>query len=148
MSRHGPSFELRIQARIRLLRLFNPSLMNAVENLYPRNMERTEWTAANSFPAGFRLNDSRFGAKLPSGALVDSPNSIPKLSVLSMFIVLAAYLASYNPAKTDYRMFGRGVDEKSRRRRKGGGTRKTKPGTVAKVCFAPCCRIIDIHSYK
>ncbi|EJD07730.1 uncharacterized protein FOMMEDRAFT_144006 [Fomitiporia mediterranea MF3/22] len=122
------------EARLRLMRLFNSSLMHAVENLYPRSMNRTEWSTANSFPEGFRLSQS-LGAQLPSGtnSAAEASAAIPSLAVNSMFIVVAAFLASYNPPKTDYRMFGRGVDEKSRRRRKGGGTRKTKPGTVARL---------------
>ncbi|KAL5521206.1 hypothetical protein ACEPAG_9129 [Sanghuangporus baumii] len=121
-------------ARIQLLRIFNPTLMNAVENLYPRSMERTEWSTANSFPMGFGLDDLR-RAQLPSVSdpSIDATSSVSKLPVLSMFILMASFLASYNPAKTDYRMFGRSSDEKSRRRRKGGGTRKTKSGAIAKV---------------
>lgn len=134
----GPSEDV----RIRLTRLFNPTLMNAVDSLYPRSMERTEWAATNSLPAGFDVGDLR-NAQLPAATEppIDVPSSISKLSVLSMFILLASFLASYNPAKTDYRMFGRGVDEKSRRKRKGGGTRKTKAGAVAKVRdYCPTCR--------
>jgi origin recognition complex subunit 5 len=36
---------------------------------------------------------------------------------MSKFILVASYIASTNPAKTDVRMFGRGVDEKKQRRR-------------------------------
>ena len=130
----GPYTAPTEESRIRLMRLFNSSLMSAIEFLYPRSMERSEWSAANSFPEGFRLSQS-LGAQLPSTVVtaIGTPDSVAKLPLLSMFIILAAYLASYNPAKTDYRMFGRGVDEKSRRRRKGGGTRKLKPGAVAKA---------------
>lgn len=45
------------------------------------------------------------------------------LSRRCKFILLAAFLASSNPVKSDLRMFGRGLDEKKRKPR-----RKTRPG--------------------
>ncbi|KAH8107296.1 origin recognition complex subunit 5 C-terminus-domain-containing protein, partial [Phellopilus nigrolimitatus] len=125
----GPSEE----SRIRLMRLFSSSLTNAVESLYPRNLNASDWSESNSFPKGFRLSQA-LGRQLTS--TTSSPDlqvATLKLSSMSMFIILASFLASYNPAKTDYRMFGRGADERSKRKRKGGGARKTKPGAVAKV---------------
>ncbi|THH05550.1 hypothetical protein EW145_g4711 [Phellinidium pouzarii] len=123
----GPSEE----SRVRLMRLFSPSLTLAVESLYPRTMGASEWSIINSFPEGFSLSQS-FGRHLPSLAM-PSEDIVLELSVMSMFITLSAFLASYNPAKTDYRMFGRGADERLRRKRKGGGTKKSRPGTIAKL---------------
>jgi origin recognition complex subunit 5 len=45
---------------------------------------------------------------------------------MSQFILVAAFLASTNPAKSDLRTFGRGLDEKKRKRR--GGARKKGVG--------------------
>ena len=122
--------------RIRLLRLFNPSLTNAVEHLYPRLVERSEWAALHSLPEGSYLTQPQ-GLQLPlqtqSSTSDVKRGKEPKLTTLAMFIIVASFLASYNPAKTDYRMFGKGIDEKSRKRKKGGGTRKTKTTTVSKV---------------
>jgi len=57
---------------------------------------------------------------------------------MSKFILVAAFLASTNPAKTDLRMFGRGLDERKKKRRKGGGPRKgSGKNTVAKVGINP-----------
>jgi origin recognition complex subunit 5 len=36
---------------------------------------------------------------------------------MSKFILIASFLASMNPARSDLRMFGRGLDEKKRKRR-------------------------------
>jgi len=53
---------------------------------------------------------------------------------MSKFILIAAFLASTNPAKSDVRMFGRGLDEKKRRKRRA--STMTKVGTgPAKVVF-------------
>src|SRR6266550_2789781 len=49
---------------------------------------------------------------------------------MSKFILIAAFLASTNPAKSDIRMFGRGLDEKKRRKRRAS---MTKAGGPAKV---------------
>ncbi|KAF7377508.1 Origin recognition complex subunit 5 [Mycena sanguinolenta] len=67
------------------------------------------------------------------------------------FILVAAYLASTNPHTSDVRMFGRGVDEKKRKRRPRKSTAKggtTKASTERYVFLArirsPLDRIIAI----
>lgn len=132
------------ESRLRLLRLFNPSLSSAVENLYPRSMDRMEWSALHSLPGGSYLSQPQ-GLQLSSSSIItpDGQKKEPELSVLAMFVVVASFLASYNPAKTDYRMFGRGVDERARKKKKGGGTRRTKATTTAKVRFFPFFMLRD-----
>ena len=97
-------------------------------------MERTEWSALHSLPEGTYLTQPQ-GLQLSlTGSSASEQKKDFKLTTLAMFVIVASFLASYNPAKTDYRLFGRGFDEKGRKRKKGGGTRKTKTSTVAKVC--------------
>ena len=54
----------------------------------------------------------------------DTDVAVQFLPRMSKFILVAAFLASTNPPKSDLRMFGRGVDDR-RKRKKGGGTRKS-----------------------
>ncbi|KLO12301.1 hypothetical protein SCHPADRAFT_424202 [Schizopora paradoxa] len=123
----GPSEE----SRIRLIKLFMPSLSNAVESLYPRLLSAKEWSNTNTPPNGMRL--SRAAAKLPQASTTSSviTDELPELPKISNFILLASFLASHNPAKTDARMFGRNMDDKKRKRKKGGSPRKQ--GGSAKV---------------
>ncbi|KAJ8487791.1 hypothetical protein ONZ51_g3946 [Trametes cubensis] len=57
---------------------------------------------------------------------------------MAKFILVAAFLASTNPARSDIRMFGRGPDERAKRRRRKVGTpRKPKPGTTGTAVKIP-----------
>ncbi|KAF5354089.1 hypothetical protein D9756_006949 [Leucocoprinus leucothites] len=96
--------------RLRLIRAFTPSVTNALEALHPRLMNAVDWAAANE-PDPNTLSQLH--------ALFQSPTTKP-------FILVASYIASTNPAKTDLRMFGRGLDEKKRRRRTMKGQIKQK----------------------
>jgi origin recognition complex subunit 5 len=49
------------------------------------------------------------------------------LPVVGRYLVVAAYCASYNPVKSDLRLFGRGAGIDGKRRR-GGGTRRVGYG--------------------
>ena len=76
--------------------------------------------------------------EVPSEGAVKSASLEMNLSRTSCFVALAAFLASYNPAKTDYRMFARGADANNRRKRRGGGTRggRGRGSAIAKACYA------------
>ncbi|KAI0943786.1 hypothetical protein AcW1_002864 [Taiwanofungus camphoratus] len=123
--------------RIRLTRLFTPSFTAALEELYPRLTNAADWARAHApprdllaiplmqVPAAFQ-HSAGFGA----GADAVSGRDIDDLPRLPKFVLVAAFLASTNPSKSDLRMFGRGPDERTkRRRRKGGSPRKLKAGT-------------------
>ncbi|TFK64530.1 hypothetical protein BDN72DRAFT_774453 [Pluteus cervinus] len=123
------------EVRLRLTRLFNPSITAALEELYPRLTNAKDWAIANKpeddilaqLPT--QLHPFKTRAKLPAST---EPVEISTLSRMSKFILVASFLASTNPAKSDLRMFGRGLDEKKRRRRrasKPSGT-KVKSGPV------------------
>ncbi len=97
--------------RLRLLRVFLPSFTAALEALLPRRMHARKWS---------QTPDVIFG--LASGEK-DIGSAVGSLSSLQKFILLAAFLASSNPPRTDMRMFARSRETRSKRRR-GGGTRK------------------------
>ncbi|KDR79270.1 hypothetical protein GALMADRAFT_243190 [Galerina marginata CBS 339.88] len=128
--------------RMRLNRLFNPTLTNALEALLPRLTNAADWAAANepppdldllSLPRNYALPVHSHGQQPTQAAAISDDADMKALPRISKFILLASYLASTNPAKSDMRMFGRGLDEKKRKRRatKGGG--KTRGGGPAKV---------------
>ena len=54
-----------------------------------------------------------------------------ELPLCAKFLLVAAYCASYNPAKSDVRLFGRGTGPDGKRRRGGAGsTRRAGYGKV------------------
>ena len=124
--------------RIRLIRFFNPSLTTAMEALLPRVTNATDWALANEPPekllsmsraeAGYQQQQNRVPA-----ALIQGHGGLKSLPRMSKFILVASFLASMNPAKSDLRMFGRGLDEKKRKRRAMKTQRKTKAGAPSKV---------------
>ena len=164
--------------RLRLGRLFKPTLTSALEELYPRITNAAAWAELNSSPPDLdSIPLSRplspvkpggeFGHNVDITTLTSTPrrtrslrSSAPNtphtphtpytprtpraasythtyagdgndswetglsaLPRLSKFILLAAFLASTNPAKSDIRMFGRGLDEKKRRKRRASSTK-------------------------
>ncbi|KAL0956951.1 hypothetical protein HGRIS_003052 [Hohenbuehelia grisea] len=153
----GPSLPNE-QARMRLLRQFTPSMTAALEALYPRLTNATDWAAnaalhgpmtepftSQSRPTSPTKSHSRSPSKpgpssvrrsarhiidptretdtLPGSTSSARAHDLEALPRMHKFILLAAFIASNNPAKSDLRMFGRGVDERTRgkRRRRGGG---------------------------
>ena len=130
--------------RMRLNKLFNSSLSMALESLLPRLTNAADWARANeppddllSFPRTYTLEQARGSSSSAkaSQSSGDKEEGIRTLPRLSKFILLAAFLASTNPPKSDLRMFGRGLDEKKRKRRvmkKSAGK-----GGVAKVSSTP-----------
>ena len=107
--------------RLRLIRAFTPRVTHALESLYPRSMSAQDWCATNDDQpdADILSNEPHVPTSVPP--LQDSIHSLPRIS---RFILIASYIASTNPAKSDLRMFGRGVDEKKRRRRRAQTTTK------------------------
>ena len=99
------------ETRMRLSRLFNPSLSLALDALYPRLQNTTDWAKANEPPPNLLDNPPTTTTKtvVPSD---EKDAGITSLQRLSKFILLASFLASTNPPKSDLRIFGRGLDEK------------------------------------
>jgi len=122
--------------RIRLLRFFNPSLTLAMEALLPRQTNATDWALANEPPDNL-LSMTRAEVEnqdqLRQRAPTAQPHGLVSLPRMTKFILIASFLASMNPARSDLRMFGRGLDEKKRKRRAMKTERKTKPGVATKV---------------
>lgn len=93
-------------------------LQAAIESLLTRQVGRAEFTAALTPRAG-----------VSAGRAVPPPPPAMQISELGKYLVVAAYCGSYNPAKSDLRLFGRGVGSEVRKK-KGGGTRRAGYGRV------------------
>ncbi|KAI0746673.1 origin recognition complex subunit 5 C-terminus-domain-containing protein [Daedaleopsis nitida] len=136
--------------RLRLIRLFTPSLTAALDSLYPRLSNANYWARVHAPPADLlSVHPARAPEVLLAHAVANasdlSPNNdgasetgIEALPRMAKFVLIAAFLASTNPARSDLRMFGRGPDERSKRRRRKVGTpRKPKPGTTGTAVKIP-----------
>ena len=139
--------------RLRLTRLFTPSLTAALEALYPRLSSAAHWAHIHApppdlltFPPG-RAPDALLAQAAANartgthgGGAADEAG-VAALPRTARFVLVAAFLASTNPARSDVRMFGRGPDERAKRRRRGGsaaGTpRRPKPGTTGTAVKVP-----------
>lgn len=120
--------------RMRLSKYFNPSMTGALEHLYPRLTNATDWSVANR-PESDLLDKppAELGPiKVVNPNVIEEQSGLETLPRMSKFILVAAYLASMNPTKSDIRMFGRGLDEKKRKRRRTHVTKasKTSSGKV------------------
>ena len=98
--------------RMRLLRAFLPCFTAALDALLPRRIHARAWC---------RMPDPGEDTGVDERNVEAVARSLP---TLQKYILLAAFLASSNPPRTDMRMFARSSETRSKRRR-GGGTRKT-----------------------
>ena len=116
-------------ARIRLIRLFTPSFTTALEALYPRLSNAADWAVDNQ-PQRNLLSSGFSGANLVDKSIPQTSQGTltDVLPRMSKFILLAAFLASTNPTKSDIRMFGRALHE--RKKRKRGVVASTRGGAV------------------
>ncbi|KAF8320008.1 hypothetical protein DL93DRAFT_2224917 [Clavulina sp. PMI_390] len=125
---------------LRLLHTFKPTFIPAINALLPRLTTAQAWAAANEPPATVRLSQplslslpsisssSTLNASVPSAIeLIES--RLRGLTRRTKILLLASYVASFNPARTDARMFERtteGVAKRARRKKRaaapvGGG---------------------------
>ena len=130
--------------RMRLNRLFNSSLTNALESLHPRLSNATDWALSNQPDPNLLSKPLAHSQQRPPALIAATGmNALPRIS---KFILVASFLASTNPAKSDIRMFGRGLDEKKRKKRirkvgsQGGRKVKGDGTTVAAKVQTPLFR--------
>ncbi|KAI0260757.1 origin recognition complex subunit 5 C-terminus-domain-containing protein [Gloeopeniophorella convolvens] len=122
--------------RLRLLRAFSPTFTTALEALLPRRTHAGAWCRA------IDVDDTRGIDEK------DAETAARSLPTLQKYILLAAFLASSNPARTDMRMFARHRDPRSKRRR-GGGSRKapqrntSAPAKVPQHLIGPVAAPLD-----
>ncbi|KAG6914474.1 hypothetical protein DXG01_017051 [Tephrocybe rancida] len=125
--------------RMRLSRLFNASLSAALEELYPRLSNASEWEARNKPEPNLLSKQPGHVVRSAGQQAKRSEDAMLALPRMSQFILVSAFLASTNPAKSDIRMFGRGLDEKKRKRR----ARKTTKSGPTKRLLGPVAFPLD-----
>ncbi|KAI5889017.1 uncharacterized protein SCHCODRAFT_02690849 [Schizophyllum commune H4-8] len=95
---------------ISLTARFRSSIANALDALLPRKVSAKAWADAQALKEGQSTDPKHDSSRENRAPLVDLPR-------MSKFILVAAFLASSNPAKSDLRMFGRGLDERGKKRK-------------------------------
>ncbi|KAF9479130.1 putative origin recognition complex, subunit 5-like protein [Pholiota conissans] len=123
-------------ARMRLNRLFNSTITTALDALLPRLTNAADWARDNEPPEGvFSLPRGQWQPQQQQQGLTvqQQDENMTNLPRISKFILIASFIASTNPPKSDLRMFGRGVDERKRKRRATKAAGKSKSGGPPKV---------------
>ncbi|KAF9549933.1 hypothetical protein CPC08DRAFT_674975 [Agrocybe pediades] len=130
--------------RLRLIKLFTPSITTAMETLLPRLTNASDWALANEPPENAL---SVPGYKHSAFEITKGETGVKSLPRMSKFILLASFVASTNPPKSDIRMFGRGADDKKRKRRArkapAGKARGGGPSKVAQRLLGPTPFTLD-----
>ncbi|KAL4208610.1 origin recognition complex, subunit 5 [Rhizopus microsporus] len=98
---------------IKLMRLAQPYFAEATEKLYLREISSAEWSQEKDLK---RNVAGRAEFELP---------------YYTKFLLIAAYLASYNPPRFDVRFFSKSAEERAKKR--GGGSRKRVDKTGGKM---------------
>ncbi|WVQ80755.1 hypothetical protein IAT38_002860 [Cryptococcus sp. DSM 104549] len=122
-----PPLEITVKLLTELKHALNLPLAAAIENLVTRQTGQYEFTQAMTPAPG----KARTLPKLPG----------LEVPLAARFLLVAAYCASYNPASTDVRLFGRGTGPDGKRLRGGGmrraGYGKARVGKVPQRLLGP-----------
>jgi origin recognition complex subunit 5 len=105
-----------INEKIKLFKYVQPYIKEAVEKLYLREISSAEWSQeTKELDTTVDQDQQHFLTKKIGRAEFELP-------YYTKFLLIATYLASYNPPKFDVRYFAKASEE--RKKKKGGGTRK------------------------
>lgn len=145
---------------LRLLHTFKPTFIPALNTLLPRLTTAQAWSEINTPPENVRLSQpltlSLPALSTSSGTNLAGPSEqadarLKGTTTRTRILLLASYVASFNPARTDAKLFERtaeGVATRARRKRRtaGGSPKKTpiKPSGPTKVRHRS---IPSIHPY-
>jgi origin recognition complex subunit 5 len=119
--------------RMPLIRFFTPSISAALEVLYPRLANATDWAKEN-IPEQNLLSNLSGRVAIVAATPSSQPAKMEMLPRMSKFILVAAFLASTNPATSDMRIFGRRPEERKKRRRKTAARVKSGTAKVKAYC--------------
>ncbi|KAI7834021.1 origin recognition complex subunit 5 C-terminus-domain-containing protein [Kickxella alabastrina] len=98
----------------RLFKLCQPYFTAASDRLYLREISTSEWQK-NSTIASVKNNPEDVAMSIYQ--MADSDNGLD-LPHYTKFLLISAYLASYNPARLDVQYFAKGKDPKKSRKKK------------------------------
>ena len=128
-------FHVPLEVRLQLLRIIKPTFTGALKTLYPRHASAMEWARCNLPPEDIStMEQGKADSRVAHDAEHQNVLLSQSLPRMAKFILVSAFLASTNPAKSDLRMFGRGPDERKKRRKKGGAVRKLGKSGAVKAC--------------
>ncbi|XP_014677965.1 PREDICTED: origin recognition complex subunit 5-like [Priapulus caudatus] len=88
----------------KLWKNIEPHLKTAIDSIYLREVSSSQWERMQSQTADEETIDGDL-SQLPQTL---APRASVELPYYSKFLLIAAYLASYNPAKSDRRFFSKG----------------------------------------
>lgn len=128
-------YEIPFQAPVRLNTLFRHSVGSAFEALYTRKMHAAQWIELNTPSKTLRFSQIDRETVVTCEVVEEERQELPLgLPALAKYLLVASFLASYNPARSDTRILSAFRDSNKKLRR---GTRKAKPGVTQKVCSLP-----------
>lgn len=128
------AYDIPIIAPSRLNSYWRQSIATAVQNLYPRTVNAVEW--ASSTKTTHLSLSQIIGQNIPINPptpTTSGSGSLNQLPRMARFLLVAAYICSYNPTRADEYIISRLRDDRGGKVRKGQGGRTVKAGTVAKV---------------
>lgn len=106
-----------VHEKSKLFTYAKPYFIEATDKLYLREVSSAEWSQETKDLT--TLEDKNMGLFLSSSKVGRAEFELP---YYTKFLLIAAYLASYNPPRFDVRYFAKASEE--RKKKKGGGTRK------------------------
>ncbi|KAI9248261.1 origin recognition complex subunit 5 C-terminus-domain-containing protein [Phascolomyces articulosus] len=115
--------QVQIHEKAKLLKHAQPYFAQATDKLYLREISSVEWSRETSRLEALDETDSDVNMAFLTRNLAREKGEFD-LPYYTKFLLLASYLASYNPARYDVRYFSKSGE--ARTRKKGGGTRKSK----------------------
>ncbi|QRV83547.1 origin recognition complex, subunit 5-like [Ceratobasidium sp. AG-Ba] len=115
--------------RLRLIRHFSPTILAAFHELHPRRTSARAWAKTHVPLPTFRAS---VWASYPQNSAEKEEKAQLKLGLGShtQMLILASYIASYNPSKSDLRIFGRDASGIPKRKNRGYAKGKGKAATA------------------
>lgn len=131
-------YEIPPQAQARLNAIFRQSIGASVQALYPRIIDSEAWLSQRS-PEDRNIRFSRadrntvLQGRKESGLTQggDGNLNVTRLPLMGRYLLVASYLASFNPTKMDVRILSQVRDPTKKFRKMTA--RKVRPGVALKV---------------
>lgn len=152
----GEEYEMPATAQTRLNALFRQTIGASVQPLHLRLISATDYISQTS-PDDFSLRISQIGhipvalkgRKEPESSTgKDESSNVISLPLMARYILVASYLASFNPTTMDIRILGQIRDPT--KKYKKGGARKQRTGVALKVwlILLPFMAVLLISSHQ
>jgi origin recognition complex subunit 5 len=134
----GEEYEIPPQAQARLNAIFRQAMGASVQTLYPRLVDSEAWLSQiPSEDRNIRFSradrntvlQGRKESSLTQGG--DGDLNVTRIPLMGRYLLVASYLASFNPSRMDVRILSQ-VRDPTKKFRKIGA-RKVRPGVALKV---------------